>query len=468
MLGLSVDSHYEWPCFNITPFSKQKETTEFLVNNPHCFCLNDMGTGKTLAALWAADFLMRQFPRGQVQCIILAPLSTLKEVWAKEIRQHFFGRRNFAIVHGSAEKRVRLLKRDFDFYIMNHDGIKLPTVRMVMATKETIRIVIIDEASAFRNSTSKRSKAVRQFLTPKPFVWAMTGTPTPQSPEDAHGLAKVVRMDYEGTKKAWRDRVTMQVSAQRREAAPGGYQQAAWLLQPAIRIPRKDVIDLPPTMPPVRLHAPFTSQQKRMYDELRKHFRSVVAEGSGHIDAVHEGALRLKLIQIACGVVYDGDRLAHRLDASPRLQLLREAIEAAPGKVLVFAPFTSVLSLLYDALPDLSRAVVNGKVSLAARSKIFKDFQTADHPHGILADAGTMSHGLTLTRAQTTIWYGPVDRTEVYLQANARITRPGQTEPTFSVQISGCKEENRIYDRLQNNESLMGAMLSMMENGKDG
>lgn len=464
MLGLNVDNHYEWPCFNITPFTKQKETTEFLINNPHCFCLNDMGTGKTLAALWAADFLMRQFPRGVVQCIILCPLSTLKEVWAKEIKQHFFGRRSFAVVHGTAEKRTRLLKRDYDFYIMNHDGVKMPTVKMMLATKETIRIVIIDEASAFRNSTSKRSKAVRQFLTPKPFVWAMTGTPTPQSPEDAHGLAKVVRMDYEGTKKTWRDRVMMQVSAQRREAAPGGYMQASLLLQPAIRIPRAAVVDLPPNMPPTRLHAPFTPQQKRMYDELRRHFRSEVEKGGGRIDAVHEGVLRLKLIQIACGAVYDSERVAHRLDASPRLQLLRETIEASPGKVLVFAPFTSALSMLYDALKDRwSFEIVNGQVSLSRRSKIFRDFQTTDDPHGIIADAGTMSHGLTLTRANTIIWYGPTDRTETYLQANARISRPGQTETTFTIQISSCKEENTIYNRLQNNESLMGAMLSMME-----
>src|SRR5882762_2391014 len=106
MLGLKVDDHYEWPSFNITPFTTQKDTTNFLVNHPHCFCLNDMGTGKTLASLWAADFLMRQFPRGEVQCIILAPLSTLHEVWAKEIKRHLFSRRSYAVGHGAAQKRV--------------------------------------------------------------------------------------------------------------------------------------------------------------------------------------------------------------------------------------------------------------------------------------------------------------------------------------------------------------------------
>lgn len=465
MLGLDVDQHYEWPAINITPFMKQKETTNFLVNNPHCFCLNDMGTGKTLAALWAADFLMRQFPKGQVQCLVLAPLSTLNEVWAKEIRANFFGRRSFAVVHGSAERRTSLLRRDYDFYIMNHDGIKVTSVKLMLAVKHTIKIVIIDEASAYRNSSTKRSKTVRALLTHKPFVWAMTGTPTPQSPEDAHGIKKIVDPTYTDSKKAWRDKVMMQVAMHRFEPAPNGYRQASQLLQPAIRVPRAACVDLPPNMPPVRLHAPFTTHQERMYRELKRDFRAEVSKGGGRIDAVHEGVLRLKLVQIACGAVYDSDRETHRLEAAPRLQVLREAIEAAPGKVLIFAPFTSALTLLYDALSDWSREIVNGQVSLKKRSAVFKAFQNEKDPHLIIADAGTMSHGLTLTAANTIIWYGPADKTETYLQANARINRPGQTKTTFTVQISSCKEENVIYDRLQKNENLQGAMLSMMEKG---
>lgn len=463
MLGLDVDQHYEWPSFNVTPFTKQKETTNFLVNNPHCFCLNDMGTGKTLASLWAADFLMRQFPRGEVQCLILAPLSTLNEVWGKELKSHFFARRSYAVVHGSAERRAALLRKDYDFYIMNHDGIKVPAVQAILMNKAKIRIVIIDEASAFRNASTKRSKVVRRLLTDKPFVWAMTGTPTPQGPEDAHGLARIVKPEYGESRKAWRDKVMMQVTMHRFEPAPGGYAQASRLLQPAIRIPRAACVDLPENMPPVRLHAAFTPHQTELYKALKRDFSAEVRKGGGRIDAVHEGALRLKLIQIACGAVYDSAKDVHRVDSNPRLKVLCEAIAAAPGKVLVFAPFTSTLSVLYDALTDWTRAVVNGSVSLKKRSQIFKDFQSGPNPHLIIADAGTMSHGLTLTAANTIIWYGPVDKTETYIQANARINRPGQTKVTFTVQISSCKEENVIYDRLQNNESLQGSMLSMME-----
>lgn len=421
-----------------------------------------MGTGKTLAALWAADFLMKQFPKGTVQVLILAPLSTLTTVWANEIKRHFFGRRSFAVVHGSAERRVKLLRRDYDFYIMNHDGPKVTAVQMMLAVKDTIKIVIIDEASAYRNAASKRSKTVRRLLTGKPYVWALTGTPTPQGPEDAHGIKKIVDPDYTDSKAAWRDKVTMAVSMFKRLPVPGGYEQARRLLQPAIRFPRSAEIAAL-AMPPQRLSAPFSAQQHRLYTELKKEFKAMVLEGGGQIDAVHEGALRLKLVQIACGAVYDSDRTAYRLDVDPRIRVLMDLIEQSPGKVLVFAPFTSVLSLLYDRLTAWSREVVHGGVPLGRRTKIFQAFRTTADPHLIIADAGTMSHGLTLTEANTTIWYGPTDRTETYIQANDRINRPGQTRNTFTMQISGCKEEDTIYDRLQNNESLQGAMLSMME-----
>lgn len=463
MLNINVDDHYEYPAFNLKPFKAQKITTNFLVNHPHSFCFNDMGTGKTLAALWAADFLMRQFPKGQVQCLILAPLSTLNTVWRAEIKKHFFGRRTVAVVHGSSKRRVLLLKKDFDFYVINHDGPKLKHVEQILATKETIRIVIIDEASTFRNSTTDRSKVIYKILSHKPYVWAMTGTPTPNGPADAHGIAKLVKPDLEITKTEWKHHVMIPVSPHHWEPAPQGYNEARKLLRPAVRFSRAACVDLPPNMPPVRLEAPFTAHQQRLYEELKRNFRAEVAKGGGVIDAVHEGALRLKLLQIACGAVYDADRQAHRVDAGPRLAVLKEAIEAAPGKVLIFAPFTSALLVLYDFLKPWSREIVSGKVSLGQRTKIFQSFQTSKSPHLIIADPGTMSHGLTLTSANTIIWWGPTDKSETYMQANARISRPGQTKTTFTVQISSCKEENRIYDKLQNNESLQGSMLSLME-----
>ena len=60
------------------------------------------------------------------------------------------------------------------------------------------------------------------------------------------------------------------------------------------------------------------------------------------------------------------------------------------------------------------------------------------------------AHGLTLTAANTVVWYAPVTSVEVYLQANARINRPGQYNPMTVVHIQGSEVENKLYSMLQN------------------
>jgi len=80
-----------------------------------------------------------------------------------------------------------------------------------------------------------------------------------------------------------------------------------------------------------------------------------------------------------------------------------------------------------------------------------------------VAQPGTMSHGLTLTAADTIVWFAPINSTETYLQANARIARPGQKRNTLIVRIQGSDIERRMYERLDKRESTQGTLLGMFE-----
>ena len=158
---------------------------------------------------------------------------------------------------------------------------------------------------------------------------------------------------------------------------------------------------------------------------------------------------------------------AHMIDAVPRLAVLKEIIDNAPGKILCFVPLTSVVNLLYKELnKELSCAVVNGQTSAGDREGIFAAFQQGADLRMLIADPGTMAHGLDLYAAQTVVWYGPTDRTELYLQANRRAHRPGQRHPVTVVQIVGTALEREIYRRLETNENMQGVMLQAVRENK--
>lgn len=468
-----LDSWYDWPRSKSIkqPFHAQTVTSNVLVTTPRAFVLSDMGTGKTNASLWAADAVMRHYAPGTCRALIVATKSTLRTVWANEIFNCFLGKRTCAVLTGDSAKREKLLAEGHDFYIINHDGLKIGASRKknvewtkvakALRDRQDIQIVIVDEARAFADATSDRSLAARRIITPKNYVWALTGTPTPNGPLDAYGLAKLVNGAYSESFQAYRSRVMMQVSAFKWVPRVGAQQMVAELLSPSVRFAIEDCVDLPPCTVSLR-EAEMSAAQAAAYKELKR--EASVVLGGKQITAANEAVVRMKLIQIACGALYDAERGVHELDCSDRLAVLREVIEEATKKVIVFAPLTSVLDMLKVKLvKDFSCEIINGAVSDKKRAEIFRAFQQDEHPRVLLADPGTMAHGLTLVAATTVVWYAPTDRTEYYLQANKRIHRPGQVHNTSVVQIASSPVEREIYRRLEANEALQGSILKLTE-----
>ena len=74
-----------------------------------------------------------------------------------------------------------------------------------------------------------------------------------------------------------------------------------------------------------------------------------------------------------------------------------------------------------------------------------------------------MTHGLTLTEANTIIWWSLTTSLEIYEQANARITRSGQTQNTHIINLTSTKAETQVYTRLRKKAALQGALLELFE-----
>lgn len=469
---------YDWPhAPGITPYESQKITSNFLVLHRRAFCLSDMGVGKTLATLWAVDWLMQQYPKGTCRALIVAPLSTLQRVWGDAIFKNFLSRRSVEILHGNATQRSLSLSKKADFYVVNFDGVgvgahtrnrlDLDGFSRELAERSDIRIAIVDEASAFKDSTTKRHRISRLVFGKKEYLWCLTGTPTPNAPTDAYGLAKLVNNAFGKSFSTFQAESMLKISQFIWKPQKDGYDKARKLLSPSIRFDIKDVWDGPELTTQQR-QVELTDQQKKDLATLKRDLQITLKSGTV-VNAVNEAALRTKFIQIVLGAVYDSDHKAHAVDAAPRLNELKAVIEQAPGKILLFAPLTSIVKLLYKTLHETwSCAVVNGETSQKERAATFQDFQSGpgSTPRILIADPGCMAHGLDLWQAQTIIWFGPTDKTELYLQANKRAHRPGQRHPVTVVEIVATPLEREIFRRLEINTSLQGALLDMVRKGE--
>lgn len=468
-LGLSapgpIRSYYDWPGM-YKPFVHQLETAEFCTLNPRAFVLNDMGTGKTLSVLWAFDWLQQlQLVRS---ALIISPLSTLERTWGDEIFRHF-PTKQFYVLHGTAEKRRRLLESPADIYIINHDGIKDPKMLKLLCEKPGLDLIIIDELAIYRNSSTDKWKALNTLVNgnvklgykPKDYVWGLTGTPIPNEPTDAWAQCKLLRP--EGVDKyysGFRDRVMRQITQYKWMPREDALKTVHGVMQPAIRFSREECIDLPPTTY-ITSEVPLTVEQARMYKDMLTRLKAEF-EG-GQVTAVNEAVKLNKLVQICVGRVYTQDGEV-AIPAYERIKQTVGIIEEAGSKVIVFVPLTGALNYLVEEIGKyFDVRAVHGGVSKAQRDQIFHDFMQPNGPRVLIAQPGTMSHGLTLTAANTIVWFAPITSAEIYQQANARIVRPGQTKNTLIVRLQGSEVERRMYDRLERRESTQGVLLSMFD-----
>lgn len=464
-LGIHVTSpilhYYKWPAGK-TPYEHQKQTASFLTMNPRGVVLNDIGTGKTLSSLWALDYLISL---GLVRrALIVSPLSTLERVWGDALFTGFPHLRH-SVISGSSDTKKKLLNNPRDVVkIINFDGfVALFNDIVAFSTSNPIDCLLIDEAATLRNPSTKRFKLMHSFVRRQvpTYLWLMTGTPTPNEPTDAWALAKLIRGDALGTSyTSFRDKVMIKVGMWRWVPRPDAVSTVKNVLTPSIRYTRDECLDLPDTVIQAR-QVDLTPEQTIAYKLMMKHLVTEVRLTT--ITAVNEAVKLSKLVQIACGVVYDENGKAIPIPCEPRLRLVEEIIKEAGEKIIIFVPLTSALKVLEAHISKhWTTACVWGDTPVNKRNQIFKDFQTQPNPRVLIAHPGTMSHGLTLTEASTIIWYGPVTSNDQYTQACGRIERIGKKSISNVIHIESTEVERQMYERLRNKQKLQGLLLNLI------
>lgn len=322
-------------------------------------------------------------------------------------------------------------------------------------------VVIVDEIGCFRNRKAEKWSNLFRIVNPAPYAWGMTGSPTPTAPTDAWGIAKMLTPARAPKWKKEFQRLTMRQITQFRWLPKEDANDHVYsMLQPAVRYKRDDCVELPP----VSHQTVKIKQSKQIDDTYKKMMKKLkIAFKEGAITAANEGVLFMKLLQIASGWVYTQDRGVVSLDNRTRVQEVVDLYEQSAGKVIVFAEFTHAAEELQQRLlkKKVKCVLVTGATSKKQRDEIFGSFQNTKEKSMIVAHPKCMAHGLTLTAANTIIWFTPTVSLETYEQACARITRPGQIRKSLIIHLTGSPIESKIYARLRQKAQIQGALLDM-------
>lgn len=456
-----IRTAYDWPG-RYRPRWYQLDTAEFLTLNMRAHCQNAPRTGKTLSTLWAADYLRRT---GKIKrTLIVAPLSTLYDVWEQNIFESF-PLRTYAILYGTRQKRIELLKQPMDFYIVNHHGVAL--LEAELAKRPDIDLVVVDESATFRNSRAKTLfKPLNNVINRQGIVrsaWGLTGTPTPGGPTDAFGQCKLITPEnYPGHFTSFKQETMLQVSQFKWVPKQGAERSVSRILRPSIRFERSVCTDMQPCY--IDRRAQLSEEQNKAYRQLINQAMTEVR--GGVVTAVNAAVLASKIVQVAAGVVIAADGSLIKMDFGPRLSVLEELIEENDEKVLVFVPFTGALDAIATELrKKWSVAVVDGGVSAGKRAEIFRNFRTLSDPHILVCHPQVMAHGLDLTAASLSIWYAAYWKPEIYQQANARTDGSKQTKKIDIAHIYATAEEKRIYSVLQGKAKFQDIVLTLAKEG---
>lgn len=452
--------HYQYPG-RWPPRDNQRATVEFLVEHDRCICLNGMRTGKTLSALWAADYLMQEGVLRRV--LIVAPVSTHETVWERNLFLHFPHRTHRVARSGQTADKRRAAAADgaVQFLVVNPDALHIIAPSLV-----DIGLVIVDEATAFKNPRSRRWKALAGILAAhQARCWLLTATPTRQSPEDAYGLVRLLHPKKYMTAAQWRDLTMRQVSKFRWVPKHDAAATVSAWLRPSIRFTLADCGDVPQVQYE-DLSVELSPEQEALVAALKDEALAELGDGK-QITAVHAAALVTKMLQVQCGGVYatdgTGERVVHKVNAPAFFDAIAEYVEEADTPVLVFAPFVAAVDAIVEALRERGLRVgrVAGDVKSEARAEIFDAVQRRELD-AVVAVPACMSHGVTLDVASYVLWAAPPFKAEEYEQANGRVLQAGSRKRIVITHVVPSRMVAGLYTRLREKGRLQDTVLDLL------
>lgn len=440
----------------------QKAAVRHIIEHPASGLFLDMGLGKTVSTLTAIQHLRNIYLEvGKV--LVVAPKRVAEDTWTTECDkwEHLRDLRVSKIL-GTERQRKAALKQDADIYVINREN-----VVWLVATLQgywPFDMLVIDELSSFKSSKAARFRALRQVRPRISRVVGLTGTPAPNGLIDLWPQMYLLDMGQrlEKTITAYRakyfkpGRTNGQVVFNYK--LNNGSEEAIYakIRDICISMKAEDYLTLPDFIA-IRQAVHLSPAEMKRYEKFEE--QQVLAlqdEESGSISAINAAALSNKLLQFANGAVYDEERNVHEIHDA-KLEALEEIVEASTDSpVLVFYEFQHDASRIMRSLKAYKPKIIGGSEDIeswnAGKIKV------------LLAHPASAGHGLNLQKGgNVMVWFGLPWSLELYMQANARLHRQGQSRPVrcYRIVAQGTMDEDvekALVSKRDKQEALMAAV----------
>lgn len=456
--------------------------TSFLLLRHNGYIFATGNTGKTGVQVWA--FAARRKKKGGA-ALVMAPKSLLRSAWEDDFGK-FAPHLKCSVAY--AEVREKAFLQEADVYITNIDA-AVWLLKQKPAFFKRFDTLIIDEVSACKHHTSARSKAVNKIKKYFKYRSVMSGTPNSNTILDIWNPVQILDdgkrlgTQFFGFRSAVCTPTQVGPKANMLDwTDKEGAEETVFSLiaDISVRHRKEDCLDIPPTqLYTVQYH--LSDRQKKAYDEMaetqimslfdKKDIPAVMAARmagkpfdhllTAKVSAINAAAVRTKLLQIASGAVYENPGSYHVVDTG-RYELVMDLVEERKHPLVFFMWKHQRDQLIEQAKKRGHKyCVLDGTTSASAKNDMVKAYQAGFYDE-MFAHPKSAAHGLTLTRGTSTIWTGPPDDLEWFVQGNQRQARQGQKEKTeVIVVLSPGTVETRVYKRLMDKDAKMSNLLDL-------
>lgn len=450
----------------IVLFKHQKKALRLLKGKKAFALFMEQGTGKTLVMVKKIDELLS---KGKVGRIIVFCPDAVVDSWISELSEHLESDCDIIKYTGKKAKRAQILKdlkknKKPQILVLNYDKSRNDKKQL---KKYNTDMCIADESQKIKNYKSGQTKAVINISKDSEYKFILTGTPISKGNEDIFGQFLFMNPKLLGYKyKDFEDKYLIKGGYMNYTVV--GYKNEDELKKiikaNSFRVKKRECLDLPPVTEQ-KIYCDISPKARKVYKELdktlvslfeslhtsitRKELKTIckknkikynkrssyltllsLAASSGgkkYEVALDSAMIKVsKLQQITGGFLKTEDGTLI-LDQS-KLKITKEIIENQKNPVVIFCKYVAELKALEDEFKSQGKKVLTISGKVKNKGKVVKKFQKGKTDI-IIVQISSGSSGITLTKADTAIFYSWGYKYDEFDQAKARIDRAGQKNP---------------------------------------